>query len=558
MYGEPGPSPTGLKALDELLRTPLSRREALKRAAAAGLALPTVSASIAACGSSGGSGEHSNTLVISSAAKPVTLDPMASFDGQSPLLWRCSYETLLQYKGSSTELEPRLAKSFDYTPRDRPRLVFHLRDGVTFSDGSSLDAAAVKFSLDRQLALKQGISYVFADVDRLEAPDARTLVVDYKRFVDGQPDGWGNGFGLYVISPAAIDAHSGVDKKDKWARKWLRSNMVGTGPYVLVDYREGQRATFERNKKYWGGWAAGQFEQIVIEWVTDPSAQRLALDRGEADVALFMPLDIAVSMERKPSGKAKIQEFPGWDNQLLGIPCAGGPTAKPKVRQAISYGFDYDSYVADVLYGKAKQLRGPLPDAWPEWDEKVPHYSYDPDRARTLLSEAGFTGGGFALKYIYETGYAWKRPLGELFQANMKDLGIKVEIQELSPATWIATLANKDTAGQAYGLSAGPALATSYDLMWNIYHSDAQSEAGFNFVYYTNRVCDALLDKAGHTPDDDERARVFLQVQRMVVAEAPYIYIAQPEVLQPLSKKIEGYKFNGAYANFPDLYPLHT
>src|SRR5437762_594264 len=96
-----------------------------------------------------------------------------------------------------------------------------------------------------------------------------------------------------------------------------------------------------------------------------------------------------------------------------------GPTAEKKVRQAISYGFDYQAFIKNNLRGKAKQAHGPIPSNFVGFAPDTPQYTYDPAKAKQLLADAGHPGGGFTIKYTYETGYVWKRPLGELFQANM-------------------------------------------------------------------------------------------------------------------------------------------
>ncbi len=163
--------------IDELLRRPMTRREALQRAGAAGLAVSSFSVIAAACGgsnanSAGTSGTNGTAaaLTMTSGATPVTLDPGVSLDGQSPLLWRCVYEPLLSFKGSSIDVEPRLAQAYELDNAAN-RLTFHLRPGVMFTDGTALDSAAVKLNIERQIAVKQGISYALSTVE--ERRDAR-------------------------------------------------------------------------------------------------------------------------------------------------------------------------------------------------------------------------------------------------------------------------------------------------------------------------------------------------------------------------------------------------
>jgi peptide/nickel transport system substrate-binding protein len=542
--------------IDDLLRRPMSRRDALARAGAAGLSLSGISAIAAACGGtnanagSGGSSQAAaKVLTMTSGATPVTLDPGVSLDGQSPLLWRCVYEPLLQFKGSTIDVEPRLAQSYELD-NAKNTLVFHLRPGVSFTDGTPLDAAAVKLNIERQIAVKQGIAYALSTVKSVETPDDKTVVVNLSGYSDGLLYGFASLYGLYMISAKALTDHKGKD----WAQSWLRSNMVGTGPYTLTNYQLNQQASFARNEKYWGGWKGAHFERVLVQYVSDPSSGRLEIERGQSQIALYLPDDVVYSMRSEKS--VHVTDDPSFNVYYLGLPCRTGPTANKAVRQAISYGFDYDTWTKSVLNGTASQARGPLPKIFPGWDGSLPQYTYDVDRARKMLTAAGFDGGGFSLKFIYETGYYWKRPLGEQFQSNMKDLGINVSIQELSPSTWVGTLSNKATANEAYGVVWWPSLATPFDFLWTLFATSAQGSAGYNFTYYSNPQFDNVLNKATAEPDEAKRMQLYAQAQRIVVEDAPYIFLSDVNYLLPVSPKLQGFEFNGMYINSVDPYRL--
>ena len=541
--------------IDDLLRRPMSRRDALARAGAAGLSISGISAIAAACGGTnanagGSSGQAAaKVLTMTSGATPVTLDPGVSLDGQSPLLWRCVYEPLLQFKGSTIDVEPRLAQAYELD-NAKNTLVFHLRPDVTFTDGTALDAAAVKLNIERQIAVKQGIAYALSTVKSVKAPDDHTVVVNLSGYSDGLLYGFASLYGLYLISAKALTDHKGKD----WAQSWLRSNMVGTGPYTLQNYQLNQQASFSRNEKYWAGWKGAHFERVLVQYVSDPSSGRLELERGQSQIALYLPDDVVYSMRSEKS--VTVTDDPSFNVYYLGLPCRTGPTANKAVRQAISYGFDYDTWTKNVLNGTATQARGPLPKIFPGWDGTLPQYSYNPDKARKMLTAAGFDGGGFSLKFIYETGYYWKRPLGEQFQANMKDLGITVSIQELSPSTWVGTLSNKATANEAYGVVWWPSLATPFDFLWTLFATSAQGSAGYNFTYYSSPQFDNVLNKATAEPDETKRMQLYAQAQRIVVEDAPYIFLSDVNYLLPMSPDLKGFEFNGMYINSVDPYKL--
>ena len=492
-----------------------------------------------------------DTLVIASGADAVTLDPGVSFDGQSVLLWRGVYETLLKYKGGSTEIVPDLAESYSISP-DKLTYTFKIRKGIKFQDGETLDAAAVKLNIDRQIAIKQGIAYALGPVTKIETPDDSTVVLHLSTPSDGLLSAFAGLYTVEMISPKAIKDHA---TNNDWGQAWLRDHMVGTGPYMLQGYTQSQQAVFTRNPNYWRGWDGDHFQRVIVKYIHEPSTEQLLLQQGEIDVALFLPDDVVESLDGKPG--IAVTNVPSFNLYYIVLPTNKGPTANVKVRQAIAYGFNYQSFVKDMLRGKARQARGPLPSNFISFNPNIPQYDYDPAKAKQLLAEAGYPKGGFTLKYIYESGYWWKRPLGELFQSNMKDLGITVEIQEMSPSAWAATLSNPQTAGEAFGLVWWPTLATPYDYMWSVFDTQAQGSAGYNWGYYSNPKLDKLLDAASSEPDDAKRKEMYGEAQKLLVEESPALYIYEKNYRLPISDKLQGFVFNGIYIETIDFYAVH-
>ena len=492
-----------------------------------------------------------DTLVVSSGGEAVTLDPHVSFDGTSPLLHRAVYESLLKYDGSTLDIIPNLAESFSVSD-DGLVYTFRIRPGIAFTDGEPLDAAAVKVNLDRQIGLEQGMSYAFWAVDSIEATDEMTVVMTLSLPQDGFLSAFAGTYTPYMISPTAIRENE-VD--GDLAQGWLRHNMVGTGPYVLSSYTQSQQAVFERNPDYWGGWDGEHFERIIVKYIGEATTTRLLLERGEVDIALYLPDDVVEALDGTPD--VVVTNEPSFNAYYIVLPTHIGPTQDIRVRQAISHGFDYDTWINDMMQGKAKQLHGPLPSTFTGFAENTPRYHYDPARARELLAEAGYPDGGFTIKYTYESGYWWKRPLGELFQANMKDLGIEVDILELSPSAWIDMLSNPEVAEHAFGLVWWPTLNSGSDYMWPVFHSGGQGSAGFNWGYYANPEVDELLDNAPSEGDTAKRQEMYARVQSLLVEEAPALFVYEKNYRLPMRNNVEGFVFNGVYIEMLDFYMLH-
>jgi peptide/nickel transport system substrate-binding protein len=180
-----------------------------------------------------------DTLVVSSGSEAVTLDPHVSFDGQSPMLWRASYETLVKYDGSTLNIIPHLAESFEIS-EDQLTYTFTLRPGVKFTDGTPFDAAAAKFNIERQAQVEQGISYALGGIESIETPDDLTVVVKIGSVNDGFLSAFAGTYAVYMVSPTAVQEH---EQDGDLAQGWLRHNMVGTGPYVLTNYTQAQNGS---------------------------------------------------------------------------------------------------------------------------------------------------------------------------------------------------------------------------------------------------------------------------------------------------------------------------
>ena len=174
--------------ISELLQEPFGRRTLFRRAAMLGGGMPALAAILAACTSAPSEktapSERTRTVVVASGADAVTLDPGVSFDGQSPLLWRAAYDSLLEYDGGSTNTVGSLAASYEVSS-DGLTYTFHLRPNVSFVDGEVLDSAAVKLNVERQQAVKQGVTFALFPLKKIETPDDSTVVMRLDSFNDG-------------------------------------------------------------------------------------------------------------------------------------------------------------------------------------------------------------------------------------------------------------------------------------------------------------------------------------------------------------------------------------
>ena len=492
-------------------------------------------------------------LTVASYGNAETLDPMASLDGQSPLLWRASYERLLAYQGNSTTYVPELAETYEVSP-DGKTYTFHLRPGVAFTDGEEMTAAAWKLSLERQIAINEGMAYTLSTVTGSEAPDDHTFVVRTSGFSDAFISAFSSNYGLFVISPKAITDHKGSD----WARSWLRSHVVGTGPYILDSYTPGVSATFSRNPHYWRGWAGNHADKITVNYVHDASTAQLQIESGALDSAVLLPDNVVAGLAGHPG--VSVLEYPSLNLQYLGLNCRKGPTRDVRVRQAIAWGFDYHAYVYNInsSYTGARQARGPIPSTMTEFVSGLPQFSYDHARAKSMLAAAGYPKGGFTLTCAVQDAYPWTSEMAQLFQSNMSALGITVQPRSMAAAEFDGTETNPANALGSVPLVWWPTLNTPYDYLFALYDTKAQGTAGYNYAYYSNPAFDRLLGQAYVEPDAAKRTALYGRAERIAVEDAPYLCVMEQPFREPQLSTVRGFSFNGFYIYTYDFYNMYV
>jgi peptide/nickel transport system substrate-binding protein len=366
----------------------------------------------------------------------------------------------------------------------------------------------------------------------------------------------------WALSPEWVKAHEEEMEKDgqktgDWGEKYLYDHMMGTGPYKLVRWDHGQQIILEKFKDYWKGWQDRNFERIIIKYIQEPATANLMLQRGEADVVIGLTDQMKNDLEKMTDKGVVVYRHPSLETYYIGLNCQKGPTADVRVRQAISYAFPYQQYVKENLQGNAKQMVGFIPSTFPGFNPDIPTYSYDLEKAKKLLAEAGYPDGGFKLKYVWETGYEWKRPVAEVLQQNLKKLGIEMTIQELNNAAFNALLSNPESADHAYGVVWWPFIDSPVDYFWSMCSKAAQASGGWNWVYYDNAEVNERIDKVESILNDKEWYENVTRIQQILYEEAPYLCLYEADYRLPHRTDLKGVVYNGLLTDtlpFFDMY----
>lgn len=480
-------------------------------------------------------------LVVATSADPQTVDPGWEMDNHAWMVFYYAYDRLMAYKGGTTGVEPQLAESYSVSP-DGTVWTFKLRPGVKFADGTPLDAEAVRFTFERLKAIGAGPSEVFPTLDRVEAVDPLTV-----RFILTRPFGPFLSTlahpGASIVNPRAVRARA--TQEDPWAKRYLAENTAGSGPFVLREWRKGERLVLEANPAYWGPKPA--LSRVLIRIVPESNTQRLLLERGEVDIAESLTPDQIAQIESQPG--VRIERHPSFFVQYVYI--NNRKIADPRMRQALAYAVDYAGIIATVERGLAVQMRGPIPKGMTGHDPAAFQYTHDPQRARTLLQQAGYDGR--ELRLLFADRFPWWPALAQYLQANFSAAGVRVKLEQYA---W-ATLRQKYQEGD-FDLALGiwtPDFADPYMFMNFWFDSSNWGLAG-NRAFYSNPKVDELVRHAAASTDQAERLRLYAEAQRTVIEESPYLYLYQKTLQIPMRARVKGYVFNPMLVdmyNFPGI-----
>jgi peptide/nickel transport system substrate-binding protein len=484
--------------------------------------------------------QPAGTLVVALVAEPVNLDPPQVTDLNSLRVSRRIVETLVTFAEESTQIVPGLAESWTIS-KDGLTYTFKLRKGIKFHDGTPLDAKAVAFSIERQFnpehpANKLGkypfAGYFFGNVKAVEPMDDLTV-----RFVLKEPRA--SFLAVLTAGAASIVSPTAVMK---WGADYAL-NPIGTGPFRYVSWQRGQQVVLEKNPGYWRG--PVKIDRVIFRPIVEDQARLTELLTGAVDMIVGVPPDFVDQLEG--SGKATLLKQVGAHVWYLGINNQKKPFDDKRVRQALNYAVNKDAIVKDVLKGTGSPSSGPvLPGTWGA-DTALKAYPYDPARAKKLLAEAGYPNGFSTTMWVPESGSGMQSPvaMATVMQSNLKAVGVTVTLQTMEWGAYLAKLRSKEQDLFALSWMAG---SEDPDMvMYPLLHSSQWTPNGPNRALYKNDKFDELLAQARQTTDQPKRAALYREAQKILVEDAPWVFVDHEVQIAAMSKRVQGFKLHPSF-----------
>jgi peptide/nickel transport system substrate-binding protein len=483
-------------------------------------------------------------LRVAATASVTTWDPSASFSTEA-LYMANLYEPLMWINPDGT-FKPALAESWE-TSEDGLTWTFHLRDGVKFHDGETLTADAVVKSIQRTIDLDTGAAWIWWMVDKMQAVDDKTVEITLTtpypldRVVASTYAAW-------IISPAAVGQDSA------WFEE---AREAGTGPWMLESYKPDEEIVLTRFEDYWGGWEDNQFDKVVISIVPEQVVQAQMLEGGEVDLALSLPVETLESFRANSSftvyEDATLFNYVGFMNTKK------PPLDNKLVRQAIAYAIPYADVVEVGTGGLGQQARGPVPHGlWPYSDE-VFQYTYNVDKAKELLAEAGYPDGGFSLVLTHAAENLNEERFAPVIKDALAEVGIEVEIRPMLWAQqWELAKGDPTEAQDMFLLLWWPTISDGYDNLSSMFK--CEETPFFSLAYYCNEEYDSLVNEAlDLTATDPEKAQEnYTQAMNMLAEDSPALFLYDTKVFRPVPTYLEGYEYNANYPFSTFFYPIRT
>ena len=474
----------------------------------------------------GGSDGEVLTAVFSNIAETPTLDPGIIFSSDGMLFARNVYEGLLAYEPFTNELIPALATEWEVADDD-VTYTFQIREGVSFHDGSTLDAEVAAAGLQRILDVNQGPATLAGDIDSIEATGDMELQITL-----GAPNFFflGSLPKFPIVSLESWEEHRTAD--DELASDWFATNAAGTGPYQLDRWDRNQAIYLDAFEDYWQEWDDAAPRRVVLRVDPDVSTAMQLLEAGEITMVGAVGPDESAQAEAMEG--VQVVEQPSFEVRMLNLNVDREPLDDVRVREALALAFDYQAMV-DFFQGYGVVPRGPLPSGLDGQGELFPPMEQDMDRARELLAEAGFADGGFEVEFLGLAGLSYQEFAGNVLEQQLGDLGITVT-QNLNPWPQMVEIqSNPDTANEVSFLNQSVATPDPTYLLRSAYASANKADlGGYNWAFYDNPAFDAMLNEVVSIPDEAQRTAMIEDMVELIRDEHVAIYVIEPALAQPV------------------------
>ena len=487
------------------------------------------------------------TLTYSSYNGIRTLDPAIGYDEISGYALHDLFDTLVGYAPAeagklkeSLRLVPHLAASWTVSD-DHLDYVFTLRDGLRYSDGTPVVAGDFKYGLERVLTSPASPFGSFLD----DIEGAHAVLTGKARHCTGIRALDDTHLEIRMARPYAAFLYvlampfSTPERADHVAAAGdqIRSQPLGTGPFRLVRWDEGQRLILERNPYYWQHGIPYLDRLVLLENIPQDTAF-LKFLRGEIDACDRLPSPDYVWIQSQPAWKPYLRDVGGMNSYGERMRVTDWRFKDVRVRRAMNYAVNKE-HLIKLLNGGATISHGILPPGMFGRDDALQPYPYDPAKARRLLAAAGFPHG-FDVDY-YTLNSPASVTLAQSVQADLAQVGVRMHIKQMSFATYLTAIGKPDGPAFSFGswMQDYPDPSDFIDVKFD--SASIAKENSNNDTFYSNPTLDKLIHTARFETDEARRADEYHQIEKILYDDAPWLWEYHRHFIEVTQPYVKGY-----------------
>jgi len=490
-----------------------------------------------------------NTFTWALQSDIVSLDPAFAYDLVTGPVVNQITESLLVF-GNDAKLQPCLAESWECV--DPTTYVYHIRQGVKFSDGTPLTMDDVVFSLKRYAdpAVASYVAWMYGNVASIEQTGDWDVTVKLT-----QPDAlWQYVVatsGGHIISKAYYEAHSEDFGKPT-------GGTMGTGPYVYESWDTGSQVVLTKNKNYWDKSYDLSIDKVIYKIINEDTTRISAMTMGQADFTFDPPIDMLSQLES--AGNITLNSIDTYAIDFLAMNTAIAPFNDVNVRRAIACAVDKATIAKTVLNGAAEEGNSiPMGHAlwtietatWEDYSKNSTDYEYDLTKAKEYLAQSAYPDG-FSCRFLTNE-LSTRNSVALMLQEVLKELNINITIEKVS---------NDELINMQFGSKMTPEGVKDYDMgiftwisdfpdpsgnMYPLYLSTNAAEGGSNTTGFNNPEFDKLILEQAASIDSAERTKLMLQACDILKDQIPAIMIDYPKTIAVFGDRVEPSDINSAY-----------
>jgi peptide/nickel transport system substrate-binding protein len=447
-------------------------------------------------------------IIVAMQLEPPHLDPTSAAAGAiDSVLYSNVFEGLTRFMGDGSVV-PGLAESWEVS-EDGLTYTFKLHSGVTFHDGTTMDAEDVKFSLDR-IGTEDSANAqkaLFSAISEVTVIDPTTVEIKLS-----EPNGnmlfnlaWGD---AVIVAPESIDN--------------IKQLPIGTGAFKFTSWTQGDNIMIEKNPNYWGAPAA--LEKATFKFISDPTAAFASMMAEDVDVFVGFPApENLPQFEADPRFQVLVGSTEG--ETILAMNNKQAPFDNVMVREAVTHAINRQAIIDGAMFGYGTPIGTHFAPHNPAYVDETAMSAFDPEKSKALLAEAGFPDGFETTLDLPPPSYA--RRGGEIIAAQLADVGITAKINNVEWAQWLETVFK----GKNFGLTI---ISHTEPMDIGIYANPDY------YFQYDNPDFQALMTKLNATTDPDMRAEMLGEAQKTIAEDYVNGYLFQLAALSVAKAGVQG------------------